>query len=52
MWTQKAGTKKLWMTSSEVSISLMGRPTGTCSSSISRWPSGCWIFHIHCLPTT
>ena len=26
-----AGTKKLWITSSEVSSSLTGRPTGTCS---------------------
>ena len=28
------------------------RPTGTCSSLISRCPSRCWNFHIHCLPTT
>ncbi len=52
MWTRKSGTKKLWMTSSEVIISLTGRPSGTCSSLISRWPSGCWNFHIHCLATT
>ncbi len=44
--------KNEWMTSSEVIVSTMGRPTGTCSSLISRFPSGCWIFHIHCLPTT
>ena len=44
--------KKLWMTSSEPIISLTGRPTGTCSSLISRCPSVCCTFHIHCLPTT
>src|SRR5207237_8658175 len=25
--------------------------TGTCNSLISRFPSACWSFHIHCLPT-
>ncbi len=40
------------MTSSEVIVSLIGTPTGTCSWLISRWPVGCWIFHIHCLPVT
>ena len=29
-----------------------GRPIGTCISLISRTPSGCCTFHIHCLPTT
>ena len=33
--------KKLWMTSSEPMISFTGRPTGTCSSLISRCPSMC-----------
>ena len=33
-------------------MSRTARPSGTCSSSISRWPSACWNFHIHCLPTT
>src|SRR5262245_19178849 len=49
---RNAGTKKLWITSSEVSVSLTGTPTGTCSSLISRWPVMCWIFHIQRLPTT
>ena len=31
--------KKLWMTSSDAMISFTGRPTGTCSSLISRAPS-------------
>ena len=30
--------KKSWMTSSDVIFSLTARPTGTCSSLISRWP--------------
>src|SRR6201987_1082363 len=33
-------------------VMLIGVFTGTCSSLISRTPSGCWICHIHCLPTT
>ena len=49
---RNAGTNTSWMTSSDVMISFTGRPTGTCSSLISRWPSRCWNFHIHCLPTT
>ena len=49
---RKSGTKKLWITSSEIIRSTTARPTGTCSSLISRLPSGCWSFHIHCLPTT
>ncbi len=49
---RNAGTKKSWMTSSEVIRSFTGLPSGTWSSLISRFPSGCWIFHIHCLPTT
>src|ERR1700679_37284 len=40
------------MTASEVMVSLTGTPTGTCISLISRTPSGCWMCHIHCLPTT
>src|ERR1700691_6108653 len=40
------------MTSSEVMVSFTGTPTGTCSSLISRTPSGCWMCHIHCLPIT
>ena len=40
------------MTSCEVITSLTGTFIGTCSSLISRAPSGCSIFHIHCLPTT
>ena len=44
--------KKSWMTSSEPSVRRTGRPIGTCSSLISRTPSGCCTFHIHCLPTT
>ena len=50
--TRKAGTKKSWITSSLVITSSVGWPTGTCSVLISRTPSSCWIFHIHCLPTT
>ena len=49
---RNAGTKKEWITSSEAMVSRMGRSTGTCSSFISRCPSECWIFHIHCLPVT
>ena len=49
---RKAGTKKLWIVSSDVTTSLTARPTGTCSSLISRCPVGCWIFHIQRLPTT
>ena len=49
---RKAGTKKLWIVSSEVITSLTARPTGTCSSLISRWPVGCCSFHIQRLPTT
>ena len=33
-------------------VSFTGRPSGTCSSLISRCPSGCSTFHIHCLPVT
>ena len=33
---RKAGTKKLWITSSDVMVSLMARPTGMWSSLISR----------------
>src|SRR5580700_618890 len=33
-------------------VMLIGVFTGTCSSLISRTPSGCWMCHIHCLPTT
>src|ERR1700728_309840 len=40
------------MTSSDVIVNLTGTPTGTCSSLISRTPSGCWMCHIHCLPIT
>src|ERR1700722_1404832 len=40
------------MTSSDVIVSLTGTPNGTCSSLISRGPSGCCRCHIHCLPTT
>src|SRR5579864_7134137 len=40
------------MTSSEVIVSSIGTPTGTCSSLISCGPSVCCSFHIHCLPTT
>src|SRR5579863_9570099 len=40
------------MTSSEVIVSFTGTPMGTCSSLISRGPSGCWRCHIHCFPTT
>src|SRR5215475_10820259 len=50
--TRNAGRKNEWITSSEVMVILIGVPTGTWSSLISRRPSGCWIFHIHCLPTT
>ena len=39
------------MTSCEVISTFTGRPTGTCSSLISRWPERCWNFHIHCLAT-
>ena len=35
----------------DVTVMVTGRPAGTCSSLISRWPSRCWNFHIHCLPT-
>ncbi len=34
--TRNAGTKTSWITSSDVMISFTGRPTGTCSSLISR----------------
>src|SRR5207249_10717040 len=51
-FTRNAGTKKLWITSCEVMVSATVRLTGTCNSLISRFPSACWIFHIHCLPTT
>ena len=40
------------MVSSEVITSFTARPSGTCSSLISRWPVGCWSFHIQRLPTT
>src|SRR5579863_5606873 len=40
------------MTSSEVIVCFTGTPMGTCSSLISRGPSGCWRCHIHCFPTT
>src|SRR5205823_13674909 len=50
--TRNAGTKKLWITSCEVMVRTTVRLTGTCSSSISRLPSACCNFHIHCLPTT
>src|ERR1700677_2299098 len=40
------------MTSSEVMVNSTGTPRGTCSSLISRTPSGCWMCHIHCLPIT
>ena len=33
-------------------VNFTGTPTGTCSSLISRGPSGCCKCHIHCLPTT
>ena len=49
---RKAGTKKLWMVSSEVITSFTARPRGTCSSLISRCPVGCCSFHIQRLPTT
>ena len=49
---RKAGTKKEWMTSSEVSTARTGTFTGTCSVLISRAPFACWVFHIHCLPVT
>ena len=49
---RKAGTKKLWITSSEAIVSRTGWPMGTCSSFISRWPSACWSFHIHCFAVT
>src|ERR1017187_9815244 len=49
---RNAGTKKLWITSSDVMVSFTARPTGTCSSLISRCPSRCSIFHIHSLATT
>ena len=51
-FTRKAGMYRSWMTSCDVIVSLTDVPTGTCSSLISAWPSGCWNFHIHCLPTT
>src|SRR5258708_36275686 len=40
------------MTSSDVIVSLTGRPSGTCNSLISRCPSGCSTFHIHIFPVT
>jgi hypothetical protein len=40
------------MTSCEVMSSSIRRCAGTCNSLISRWPPGCWNFHIHCCPTT
>ncbi|MNL49364.1 hypothetical protein D3C87_1722910 [compost metagenome] len=40
------------MTSCEIIVSLIGRPTGTWRALISRWPPGCSSFHIHCLATT
>ncbi len=49
---RNAGTKKLWIVSSDVMTSLTARPIGTWSSLISRWPVGCWSFHIQRLPTT
>src|SRR5712664_3095378 len=51
-FTRNAGTKKSWITSSDVIVSLTGRPSGTCNSLISRCPSGCSAFHINCLPVT
>ncbi len=47
---RNAGTEKLWMTSSEVIVSFTAWFTGTWNSLISRLPSGCSTFHIHCLP--
>ena len=44
--------KKEWITSSDPIMSLIRWPAGTCSALISRTPSGCCTFHIHCLPTT
>ena len=49
--TRNAGTKKSWITSSDVISSLTGCATGTCNSLISLWPFGCCTFHIHCLLT-
>ncbi len=49
---RNAGTKKSWMTSSEIMRSWTACPSGTCSSLISRRPFGCWIFHIHWRPVT
>ena len=43
---------KSWITSWLVITSFTGWLIGTCRASISRWPSGCWTFHIHCLPMT
>ncbi len=43
---------KSWITSCEVITRRTVRPTGTWSSLSSRLPSGCWMFHIHCLPMT
>ncbi len=51
-FVRKAGTKKLWITSSEVIVSRTARPSGTCSSFSSRLPPGCRISHIHCRPRT
>ena len=51
-FTRKSGTYRSWMTSCDVIVSFTDVPTGTCSSFTSAWPSGCWNFHIHCLPTT
>src|SRR5260370_19260491 len=44
--------KKIGITCGDVMMSLTSRPTGTCSSLISRWPSACSSFHIHCFATT
>src|SRR5512144_3068761 len=49
---RSAGRNRLWMTSCEIIVSLTGSPIGTCNSSISRCPPGCWNFHVHCLATT
>jgi hypothetical protein len=49
---RNAGTYKSWMTSSDVIVSFTARPTGTWSSSISRWPPSCWNLNIHCFATT
>ena len=49
---RNAGTKKLWITSSEVIVELDGLADGDVQLVDLALPSGCWIFHIHCLPTT